>query len=129
MYLRRTARTIRGKTYLNYQLVESVRTPKGPRQRTICSLGDLGPASRQEGLGRAPTLGAAVAGQHDMLERDGSVVDSVVENARRRRRSDAADTEAASGHILVDPDLITTERHREAGPVHVGHQFWMPTCT
>ncbi len=124
MYLRRTARTIRGKTYLNYQLVESVRTPKGPRQRTICSLGDLGPASRQEWMRRATTLGAAVAGQHDLLERDGCVVDSVVEKARRRRRSDAADAEAASGHILVDPNRITTERHREAGPVHVGHQFW-----
>ena len=26
--------------------------------------------------------------------------------------------------IKVDPSRVTTERHREAGPVHVGHQFW-----
>ena len=28
------------------------------------------------------------------------------------------------GRITVDPKLITTELHREAGTVHVGYQFW-----
>ena len=32
-------------TYFNYLLVESVLTPKGPRQKVICSLGDLSPRS------------------------------------------------------------------------------------
>ena len=31
---------------------------------------------------------------------------------------------AESGHIAVDPRRVTTEHHREAGPVHVGYQFW-----
>jgi hypothetical protein len=26
--------------------------------------------------------------------------------------------------IKVDPTRVATERHREVGPVHVGHQFW-----
>ena len=26
--------------------------------------------------------------------------------------------------ITLDPSRVATERHREAGPVHVGHQFW-----
>jgi hypothetical protein len=26
--------------------------------------------------------------------------------------------------ITVDPSRVTTEQHREAGPVHVGFQFW-----
>src|SRR5262245_16991377 len=26
--------------------------------------------------------------------------------------------------IKVDPSRVTTEQHREAGPVHVGYQFW-----
>ena len=43
MYLRRTTRRVGGKTYHNYLLVESVATPKGPRQRVICSLGTLAP--------------------------------------------------------------------------------------
>ena len=33
MYLRRTTRRVGDKTYHNYLLVESVATPKGPRQR------------------------------------------------------------------------------------------------
>ena len=43
MYMRKTVKTHKGKTYTNYLLVESVYTPKGPRQRIICSLGSLAP--------------------------------------------------------------------------------------
>ena len=34
MYIRRTSKTVKGKTYHNYLLVASVATPNGPRQRT-----------------------------------------------------------------------------------------------
>ena len=50
MYIRRSTRTYKGKTYTNYVLVEAVQTPKGPRQKTICSLGDLSPRPREEWL-------------------------------------------------------------------------------
>jgi hypothetical protein len=30
----------------------------------------------------------------------------------------------APARIKVDPARVATERHREAGPVHVGYQFW-----
>jgi hypothetical protein len=50
MYIRRTTKTQKGKTYTNYLLVESVFTSKGPRQRIICSLGSLAPAPRSSGL-------------------------------------------------------------------------------
>ena len=46
MYMRKTVKTHKGKTYTNYLLVESVYTPKGPRQRIICSLGSLAPGPR-----------------------------------------------------------------------------------
>ena len=36
-----------GKTYVNHLLVESIATPKGPRHRTICSLGSLAPAPEE----------------------------------------------------------------------------------
>ena len=42
MYIRKSSRVHNGKTYTNHLLVESVMTPKGPRQKTICSLGGLG---------------------------------------------------------------------------------------
>src|SRR6266404_2869930 len=73
MYIRKTTRSYKGATYTNHLLVESVHTAKGPRQKTICSLGDLSPRPRQE---------------------------------------------------WVEPARVSTERHREAGPVHVGYQYW-----
>jgi len=39
MYIRESKKTVRGKTYVNHVLVESVLTPKGPRQKAVCSLG------------------------------------------------------------------------------------------
>jgi transposase len=131
MFLRRTTRTHKGKTYVNYQLVESVRTPKGPRQNTICSLGDLGPGPREEWARRARKLEHAVAGQEDLLERSDPEVDRVLKKAEAKHTADAQRTaqmpglgSGDGGHITVDPKLITTERHREAGTVHVGYQFW-----
>jgi hypothetical protein len=38
MYVRKSIRSYNGRTYVNYVLVESVHTAKGPRQKTICSL-------------------------------------------------------------------------------------------
>src|SRR3989304_5014887 len=63
MYLRRTTRRVGGTTYHNYLLVESVATPKGPRQRVICSLGTLAPGPKEAWLGTAQRLHAALAGQ------------------------------------------------------------------
>ena len=58
MYLRKSSRTYKGRTYSNYLLVESVLTPQGPRQKIICSLGDLSPRPKQEWLALARKLEA-----------------------------------------------------------------------
>ena len=50
MYIRKTTRKYKDKTYTNYLLVESRHTSKGPRQKVICSLGDLEPRPRDEWL-------------------------------------------------------------------------------
>ena len=39
MYIRKSIREYKGRSYTNYLLVESVATPKESRQKTICSLG------------------------------------------------------------------------------------------
>src|SRR5262249_48045765 len=131
MYLRRTTRTHQGKTYVNYQLVESVRTPHGPRQKTICSLGDLGPGSREEWVRRARKLAHAVAGQEDLLEPSDRQAKRIVAKAKSKRARHiaprapmSAPPQRGSGHITIDPNLIPTERHRQAGTVHVGYEFW-----
>ena len=142
MYIRRSVRAYKGKTYTNYVLVEAVQTPKGPRQKTICALGDLSPRPREEWLKLAHKLEDALAGQGELLA--GAVLprdpelDGLVEKLRGRRRAPAppsavpiaapAPPPAAAtpddGYVAVDPRRVSTEQHREAGPVHVGYQFW-----
>jgi len=63
MYIRKTQRVYKGKTYTNHLLVESVMTPQGPRQRTVCSLGNLEPAPREQWRALAHKLEAALQGQ------------------------------------------------------------------
>jgi hypothetical protein len=63
MYIRKTKRVYKGKVYTNHLLVESVLTPKGPRQRTVCSLGRLEPAPGEQWLALAHKMEAALQGQ------------------------------------------------------------------
>ena len=46
MYLRRCRQSSNGRTYSYWKLIESVRTARGPRQRVVGYLGDLGEADR-----------------------------------------------------------------------------------
>src|SRR5947199_3993734 len=63
MYIRKTTKISKGKTYTHYLLVESVHTAKGPRQRTICSLGSLGPGPLEQWHALARKGEASLAGQ------------------------------------------------------------------
>jgi hypothetical protein len=47
MFLRRYKRTKDGKSHVYFALVESVRTDRGPRQRIVAQLGELGEDQRQ----------------------------------------------------------------------------------
>ena len=121
MYIRKSTRRHKGKTYTNYLLVESVQTPKGPRQRTICSLGSLEPAPQEEWLALAHKLDASLQGQLS-LDTAQVEIDSLVAKSRRgKRRTHFVDP---SSIIEVDGDRVEVEEPREAGPVHVGHQVW-----
>src|SRR6058998_2481568 len=66
MYIRKSTRTYKGKTYTNYLLVESVQTPTGPRQSIICSLGSLEPGPAEEWLGLEHKLRSALQGQESL---------------------------------------------------------------
>jgi hypothetical protein len=63
VYIRRTRKKYKGKSYFNYVLVESQATPKGPRQKTVCSLGSLEPAPREQWLALARRIETALSGQ------------------------------------------------------------------
>src|SRR5437870_36045 len=119
MYLRKTTRTYKGKTYTNHLLVESVQTPNGPRQRTICSLGSLEPAPAEDWLALAHKLESALHGQESLPDSPPEI-EQRSEQARNGKKRAVPSVSA----ITVDPDRITMEEAREAGPVHAGHQMW-----
>ncbi|HEX2715655.1 MAG TPA: IS1634 family transposase, partial [Candidatus Acidoferrales bacterium] len=120
MYIRKSTRTYKGKTYTNHLLVESVQTAKGPRQRTICSLGSLEPAPAEDWLGLAHKLQSALQGQ-ESLSGSSSKIQEWVEKARNKKKS-TPDGDRLT--VTVEPDQVQIEQAREAGPVHVGHQLW-----
>ncbi len=123
MYIRRSTRKYKGKTYTNYLLVESVHTSKGPRQRTICSLGNLAPAPAQEWRDLARRLESALKGQLP-LEPSDEKFETLVETVRRGRKKRTASIPAPGAMVKVDTDRVETEEARAAGAVHVGHQIW-----
>jgi len=120
MYLRKTTRRYKDKTYTNHLLVESIQTPKGPRQRIICSLGSLEPAPAETWHGVAHKLEAALQGQASLPGT--APIDTLAEQARRGTRRARLGAPAAT--IEVEADRVAMEESREAGPVHVGHQMW-----
>ena len=117
MYMRKTTKISKGKTYTHYLLVESVHTPKGPRQRTICSLGSLAPGPPEQWHALARKVEASLARQLS-LEPQAPLLEPMVEEARIGPRPPADQNEP------LDPERIALEEAREAGPVHVGHQMW-----
>jgi len=130
MFIRQKKGKYKGKTYINYQLVESVRTPEGPRQKIICSLGDLGPKPRGEWLKLAHKVQSALVGQIDLFEDESEQVTRIsrkiqaTPQAQSRTPRSAAEKSENDEIVAVRAKAVTTELHREAGSVHVGCQFW-----
>src|ERR671922_101153 len=120
MYIRKTTKISKGKTYTHYLLVESVHTPKGPRQRTVCSLGSLGPGPLEQWHALARKVEAALAGQRS-LEPTALPMELMVEKVPPGPQRPGP---ATGQGTPVDPEQVALEEAREAGPVHVGHQMW-----
>ena len=122
MYIRKTTKSHKGKTYTNYLLVESVSTPKGPRQRIICSLGSLAPAPPEQWRDLAHRLEASLQGQTSLAGSD----PQVAALAKKVRGAGAGRSKPALARptLPVDSEQVTVEAARQAGSVHVGHQMW-----
>jgi hypothetical protein len=131
MFVRKTTRRYKDKTYTNYLLVESVHTPKGPRQKVICSLGDLSPRPAHEWLALARKVEDALVGQINLFSNPDPEVERIVHQVRERQARAAAHpaeilrtAERTTDLVTVHSDGVTATDHRSAGPVHVGFQFW-----
>src|SRR5262249_53889193 len=131
MYVRQTTRRYKDKTYTNYLLVESIHTPKGPRQKVICSLGDLSPRPAEDWLRLARKVEDALLGQAHLFDQTDPEVEQIARQVRQRQArpadqgsQDAAPAPADGDLIAVHTDRLAMTRVRSAGAVHVGFQFW-----
>jgi transposase len=123
MYIRKSSRTYKGRTYSNYVLVESIVTPKGPRQKIVCSLGDLRPRPQAEWLDLAHKLTSALSGQAELLVPQAP--DPELQELLAKVQSAGPPSQPASDLLAVHVDQVRTEESREAGSVHAGYQFWL----
>lgn len=121
MFIKANTKTVKGKPYKNYLLVESVKTPKGPRHHVVCSLGNLRPAPKEYWLQLSRKVEAALAGQLPLFT-DPQVNEIVAKTNRSMVSGGSSDT---GGGVMIDVDRVSTEIPCEAGPVHVGHQIWL----
>jgi transposase len=130
MYIRKTVRRYKDKTYVNFLLVESVLTDKGPRQKVICSLGDLSPAPPQQWLALARKLQDALTGQLNlpgMADEDPELRQLKLRLPTASAPPACAETTTTSSPddlIAVHIDRVSYENPRPAGHVHVGREFW-----
>ncbi|MGH8402757.1 MAG: hypothetical protein ACRESO_05070, partial [Gammaproteobacteria bacterium] len=101
-------------------------TPKGPRQRIICSLGSLAPAPAEQWLDLARRLEARLQGQTSLTPSDPQL-EALTEKVRQASSSGAKQPRpraAARPTLAVHTERVTLEEAREAGSVHAGHQMW-----
>jgi transposase len=122
MFLKANKKTVNGKEYTNYLLVESVSTPKGSRHHVVCSLGNLRPAPKEYWLQLVRKVESALVGQLPLVA--DTHVDEIVGKVREARLAPDEQSGDTSGGVIIDIDKVTVEEAREAGPVHVGHQIW-----
>ena len=105
MYLRRRSRTKSGVEYKSWALVETVRTARGPRQRTIATIGKLPGLDKEERIGWE-TIGRFLDGkpqpQPDLFKRE----------------------DEAPLWATVDLKRVSIERMRHLGDVYLGLLLW-----
>ena len=124
MYIRKTTKKYKGRTYDNYLLVESRQTANGPRQHIVCSLGALAPAPHQQWLDLAHRLQASLEEQLPLTPPDDQMK-TLVEQSRRGRKPRRLPVPTDyDSQLTIDTDQVSIEEAREAGTVHVGHQMW-----
>lgn len=125
MFIRKCVKTVKGKKYVNHLLVESINTPGGPRQKVICSLGNLDPGPAEKWVRVAKNIEKALGGQLD-IEAD-PLAEQIVERIKLKENAgiQARELEPEGDRWqTVDTENFSVDKAREAGPVHVGHQMW-----
>ena len=130
MYIRETVtKNKKTKTkYSKHQLIESIRTEKGPRQRIVMELGTLVlPKSQWRRL--AALLEARLAGQLSLFEDEAELsqsADQAMENYDFLQSKQVEKTMRRDQRELVTIDMnrVETALSRSLGPELVAHSYW-----
>ena len=110
MFIKRCNRKKNGKLHIYWQLVESYRTPRGPRHRVVAYLGELD-AGERRGWGRlALQLDGKAAAKAQQL----MLFDTI----------DSHDNDPVPQYVQVDLKGIRIERTRDFGDVFLALTLW-----
>ena len=107
MYLRPNHREKDGKDHTYWSLVETVRTPDGPRQRTLCYLGELNSSAQARWLKTVEVFNAQ--GEREQLKLFPSDVEPPADDPHVAR-------------VLIPK--VRLERMRQFGACYLGLQLW-----
>jgi transposase len=107
MFLRPNHRAKDGKDHIYWSLVETVRTPDGPRQRTLCYLGELNSSAQSRWLRTVEVFNEA--GESHQLKLFPSDVEPPVDDPSVAR-------------VLVNK--VRLERSRQFGGCYLGLHLW-----
>jgi len=107
MFLRPNRRSKDGKEHTYWSLVETVRTPDGPRQRTLCYLGELNSSAQSRWLKTVEVFNEA--GESHQLKLFPSDVEPPAD-------------EACVARVLVNK--VRLERTRQFGGCYLGLHLW-----
>jgi len=107
MFLRSNRRSKDGKQHVYWSLVETVRTPDGPRQRTLCYLGELNSSAQARWLKTVEVFNEQ--GEAQQLKLFPSQVEAPPDDPQVAR-------------VLLDK--VRLERTRQFGPCWLGLELW-----
>src|ERR1022692_4528830 len=110
MYVRKTSRRYKDRIYTNYLLVESIHTPNGPRQKVICSLGDLSPRPAEDWLRLARKVEDALVGQVNLFSGHDPEVDEIVRQVKERQARESRTSADTAPDPVHTADLVTADR-------------------
>jgi hypothetical protein len=129
MFIREKSKTVKGKKYIQHQLIESFRTPTGPRQRLVLNLGflDLHPDKWKE---LANTIESEIHKQPRLFVTDAQIEKLAKHYARvivreklnkesERAASDNGQNRLIADYQSVDVNSVSSSEARKIGAEHV----------
>lgn len=129
MFIREKSKTVKGKKYIQHQLIESIRTPAGPRQQLVLNLGflDLHPDKWKE---LANTIESEVHKQPRLFVTDPQIeklarhyakviVREKFNKESERAASDKAADRLGADYQSVDVNSVSSSEARKIGAEHV----------